>query len=129
MKATMQPLDIETRYCANVVAPCKCAPADAIHGFTLEDGRRSGLYLAARRVTGEVHWLDIAFSAGHGLGTVAVRVWIDRKETRLGVRVVAPTEVDSHPASTLGAWLGHDVVESLDVDVTDFVTQIVLGEV
>src|SRR5260221_1472410 len=121
----MQPLDIETRYCANVVAPCACAPCDAIHGFTLEDGVRSGLYLAARHVTGDVHWLDIAFSAGQGLGTVAVRVWVDRQAKALGVRVIAPGEVDVHPALTIGGWLGHDAVASLEVDVTDFVMQIV----
>jgi hypothetical protein len=128
MKASMQPLDMETRYCANVVAPCACAPADDIHGFTLEDGVRSGLYLATRRVTGDVRWLDVAFSAGRGVGTVAVRVWVDRREQRLGVRVVAPGEVDEHPALMMGGWLDRAAVAALDRDVTEFVAQLVLGD-
>jgi hypothetical protein len=117
----------ETRLYVTTVAPCLCTPGDdGIHGFTIVDGERKGMYLASRRTTGAVHWLDVAFSVGHG--AVALRAWIDLRTRKLRVRVLAPNEVQDHPATTLGGWLHAEDVSVLTLDLHAFVTRLVLGD-
>jgi hypothetical protein len=125
----MQPRNSETRFCIARVAPCVCASGDdGIHGFTLRDGQREGMYLAARRMGGGVRWLDLAVSAGFGLGTIALRVWVDLETRLIRSRVVAPNEVDAHPALTLGGWMNRVEVSALALDVEALTSQIVLGD-
>ncbi len=125
----MAPRSSETRFCVARVSPCVCSPNDeGVHGFTLRDGAREGIYLAARRTSGEVRWLDLAVSAGHGMGTVALRVWIDVESRLIRSRVVAPDEVEAHPALTLGGWLNRVEVSALGLDVDALTVQVVLGD-
>ena len=119
----------ETRFCVARVSPCVCSPHDeGVHGFTLTEGRRDGMYLAARRVSGHVRWLDLAVSAGHGVGTIALRVWLDVESRLIRCRVVGPNEVEAHPALTLGGWLNRIEVAALALDVATLATQVVLGD-
>jgi hypothetical protein len=125
----MEPRSSETRFCVARVSPCVCSPADeGVHGFTLTDGQRDGMYLAARRTSGHVRWLDLAVSAGHGVGTVALRVWLDVETRLIRGRVVGPNEVEAHPALTLGGWLNRVEVAALGLDVGTLATQVVLGD-
>jgi hypothetical protein len=125
----MEARNSETRFCLARVAPCICSgDEESAHGFTLRDGRREGMYLAARRTSGGVRWLDLAVAAGFGLGTIALRVWIDLETRLIRCRVVAPNEVEAHPALTLGGWLNRVEVSALGVEVDAFATAVVLGD-
>jgi hypothetical protein len=99
---------------------------DGLHGFTIVDGVRRGMYLAGRRTTGAVHWLDLAFSVGHG--SVGLRAWVDVKTRKLRVRVLGTNEVAAHPAETLGGWLAAEDVAALGLDIHELVTRLVLGD-
>jgi hypothetical protein len=125
----MQARNSETRFCVARVSPCVCASGDeGVHGFTLRDGQREGMYLAARRMSGAVRWLDLAVSAGFGLGTIALRLWIDLETRLIRCRVVAPNEVEAHPVLTLGGWLNRVEVSALALDLEALAGQIVLGD-
>ena len=109
------------------VSPCLCsADDDGVHGFTLHDGARDAIYLAARRTTGAVRWLDLAISTGKLGGTIALRVWIDIAAQVIRGRVVCPD--DSHPAQTLGGFLTPGEMRARAIDVDALVTTVVLGD-
>ena len=125
----MEPRSSETRFCVARVSPCVCSPGDeGVHGFTLTDGQRDGMYVAARHTSGAVRWLDLAVSAGHGVGTVALRVWLDVETRLIRCRAVGPNEVKAHPALTLGGWLNRVEIAALGLDVDTLTTQVVLGD-
>ena len=118
-----------TRFHASRIAPCPCECHDEwVHGFTLRDGEREGMYLAARREQSGVRWLDIAISAGFGFGCVALRAWVDLETRTIKSRILAPKEVDGHPALALGGWLNRVEVTALQMDVATLTTQLVLGD-
>jgi hypothetical protein len=125
----MEAPNSETRLCVARVAPCGCDPDDeAVHGFTLRDGKRDGMYIAARRTSGGVRWLDVAVSAGLGRGTIALRTWVDLETRVIRSRVVAPDEALAHPALTLGAWLNRVEIAALAIDVDALANDVVLGD-
>jgi hypothetical protein len=118
-----------TRFCFACVMPCVCNADDEwVHGFTLRDGKRDGMYLAARRSSGPVQWLDFAVSVGSGRGTIALRAWVDLETRLIRSRVVVAAEVDSHPALALGGWLNRVEVQALGFDIGMLTTQVVLGD-
>jgi hypothetical protein len=118
-----------TRQCSSRIAPCQCDPADEwVHGFTIREGAREGIYLAVRRTAGPVRFLDVAVSAGYGAGSVALRVWVNTKQNVVRERVLEPNEVPAHPALALGTWLDSVQVRDLGFDVHEFTTRLVLGD-
>ncbi|CAN5830251.1 hypothetical protein BH11MYX4_BH11MYX4_40210 [soil metagenome] len=125
----MQPRNSETRFCVTLVAPCLCSPADeGVHGFTLRDGARDGMYLASRRTSGGVRTVDLAVTAGAGLGTIALRAWVEVETHLIRSRVLGPDEVADHPALTLGGWLNRVEVSALAVDVDALAMGVLLGD-
>ncbi len=84
------------------------------------------MYLAARRVSGGVRWLDLGISVG--AGTIALRVWVVRESKLLRCRAVSPREVEAHPANALGGWLNKVEVAALGIELAPLATQIVLGD-
>jgi hypothetical protein len=125
----MQPRNSETRFCVARVAPCVSASADEpIHGFTLRDGVRDGMYVAERHTSGAVRWLDLAVSAGGGRGTIALRAWVDVETHLIRSRVVLSVEAVDHPARTLGGWLGKVEISALALDLDALTSQVILGD-
>lgn len=117
----------ETRFSAARVSPCLCDPNEEWpHGFTVKDGARDGMYLAARHTSGEVRWLDLAISVG--VGTIGLRLWVDVESRTLRSRALSPGEADRHPAAVLGGWLNKVEVAALDIDLVTLTTQVVLGD-
>ena len=124
----MQSCQSVTRFAVARFVPCACDPGDEwIHGFTTREGKRDGMYLAARRVSGKVRWLDVALSAGSGLGSIAVRAWIDLETRMIQCRVLSPNEVEAHPALALGGWLNKVEVSALGADVHQLTMLLVVG--
>ncbi|MBS2015235.1 MAG: hypothetical protein JST00_20265 [Deltaproteobacteria bacterium] len=116
-----------THFHASRVQPCLCDPNEEWpHGFRIEDGRREGMYLAARQNSGDVRWLDLAISVG--AGTVALRVWVDVESRMLRSRALSKGDVDGHPAVALGGWLNKVEVAALGIDLDLLATQVVLGD-
>jgi len=125
----MQSCQSVTRFAVARFVPCICEPGDEwIHGFTTRDGKRDGMYLAACRISGTVRWLDVAISAGFGLGCIAVRAWVDLETKMIQCRVLSPNEVEAHPALALGGWLNRVEVSALDVDVHQLTMLLVVGD-
>jgi hypothetical protein len=118
----------ETRLCVTTVIPCACAADEWVHGFTIKDGQRAGVYLAARRERGAVRYLDIAATLGAGRGTMALRVFVNVRSGVLEARVLGPLEVEGHPALALGSWLDGKAILELGVEVHAFVNRVVLGD-
>lgn len=127
MTLRMQMRNSETRFSAARVSPCLCDPNEQWpHGFTVADGKRDGMYLAARHTSGEVRWLDLAISVG--VGTVALRVWVDLESKTLRSRALSLGDAEGHPAGVLGSWLNKVEVASLGLDLVTLTTQVVLGD-
>jgi hypothetical protein len=125
----MQARNSETRFYVARVAPCVSAsPDEPIHGFTLRDGVRDGMYVAERHTSGTVRWLDLAVSAGGGRGTIALRAWVDVETHLIRSRVVMSIEVEDHPARTLGGWLSKVEISALALDIDALTSQVVLGD-
>jgi hypothetical protein len=119
--------DSMTRICLTRVAPARRAPDDeSIHGFAIRDGAIECSYVAELRVTGDVHWLDLAVSVS--AGTIALRVWLDPVDKVVRTRLLAPHEVDEHPALALADWLTAIEVAALAVDPTALADRVVLGD-
>ena len=118
-----------TRFCVARFSPCACDPADEwVHGFTLRDGKRHGMYIAARRSSSGVRSLDVAVSAGGGLGCIALRAWVDLETRNIRCRILNPNEVESHPAEALGGWLNRVEVSALGLDVEQLTALLVVGD-
>lgn len=118
-----------TRFCVARFTPCVCDSEDEwVHGFTIRDGKRDGMYIAARRSSNGVRSLDVALSVGNGLGCVAVRAWVDVETRAIRCRILAPNTVDSHPAAALSGWLNRVEVEALQLDVEQLTSLLVVGD-
>lgn len=127
MSRVMQMRSSETHFHAARVRPCLCDPNEVWpHGFTLLNGERDGMYLSVRHTSGEVRWLDLAISVG--VGTIALRVWVDLESKTLRCRALSRNEVEGHPAATLGGWLNKVEVAALGHDLVRLTTQVVLGD-